>query len=118
MPEALPFRHVLDARQFSRDWLEQSLFPMAASLQATPASDLPRPLTGRRLFYLLYESSTRTRMSFEMAASLLGGSVTGMNSYDHRPEDETLEDRIRVLNEYPYDFLLLRYHEEGGARRA
>src|SRR5207248_8109047 len=57
-------------------------------------------------------------VSFEMAASLLGATVTGMDSYEHRPQDERLEDRIRVLNEYPYDFLLLRYHEEGGASRA
>src|SRR5919108_569851 len=64
------------------------------------------------------DASTRIRVSFEMAASLLGASVTGMDSYEHRPEDERLEDRIRVLNQYPYDFLLLRYHEEGGAQRA
>src|SRR6202011_135029 len=62
--------------------------------------------------------STRTRVSFEMAASLLGAAVTGMDSYEHRPDEERLEDRIRVLNEFPYDFLLLRYHEEGGASRA
>ena len=48
-----------------------------------------------------------------MAATLLGGSVTGVDSYEHRPEDERLEDRIEVLNEYPYDFLLLRYHRGG-----
>jgi aspartate carbamoyltransferase catalytic subunit len=109
--------HILDARQFTRDWLD-SLFPRAAELQATPAADLARPLIGKRLFYLFYEPSTRTRVSFEMAASLLGASVTGIDSSQHRPEDERLEDRIRVLNEYPYDFLLLRYHEEGGASRA
>jgi len=31
---------------------------------------------------------------------------------------ERLEDRIRILNAYPFDFLLLRYHLEGGASRA
>jgi aspartate carbamoyltransferase catalytic subunit len=113
-----PFRHVLDARQFTRDWLENSLFPIAARLQATPSAKLPQTLTGRRLFYLFYEPSTRTRVSFEMAASLLGAAVSGMDSHEHRPEEESLEDRVRVLNEYPYDFLLLRYHEEGGASRA
>jgi aspartate carbamoyltransferase catalytic subunit len=41
-----------------------------------------------------------------------------MDSHQHRPDDETLEDRIRVLNAYGYDLLLLRFHEEGGARRA
>lgn len=113
-----PLRHILDARQFDRVWLEKVLFPKAAQLQATPTERLPSPLLGKRLFYLFYEPSTRTRVSFEMAASLLGATVTGMDSHEHRPEDERLEDRIRVLNEYPYDFLLLRYHEEGGASRA
>jgi aspartate carbamoyltransferase catalytic subunit len=112
------FPHVLDARQFTRDWLETVLFPRAAELQATAPDQLARPLVGKRLFYLFYEPSTRTRVSFEMAASLLGATVTGMDSFEHRAEDERLEDRIRVLNEYPYDFLLLRYHEEGGAVRA
>jgi aspartate carbamoyltransferase catalytic subunit len=113
-----PFRHVVDARQFTRDWLETVLFPRALELQGMPATRLPSPLRGKRLFYLFYEPSTRTRVSFEMAATLLGASVTGMDSYEHRPEDERLEDRIRVLNEYPYDFLLLRYPEDGGASRA
>ena len=113
-----PFRHVLDARQFDRLWLDSVLFPRAAELQKTPTADLPQTLAGKRLFYLFYEPSTRTRISFEMAASLQGATVTGMDSYEHRAEDERLEDRIRVLNQYPYDFLLLRYHEEGGASRA
>src|ERR671929_1310706 len=110
--------HVLDARQFSRDWLEDVLFPLAAELQQTPPAELPSTLSGKRLFYLLYEPSTRTRVSFEAAVSLLGGSVAGMDADEHLPDAESLEDRIRVLNEYPYDFLLLRSHEEGGARRA
>jgi aspartate carbamoyltransferase catalytic subunit len=110
--------HVLDARQFSRAWLEDVLFPLAAELQRTPAADLPRTLLGKRLFYLLYEPSTRTRVSFETAVTLLGGGVSGMDADEHRPDAESLEDRVRVLNEYPYDFLLLRFHEEGGARRA
>src|SRR5215471_13524333 len=114
----MPLRHVLDARQFDRQWLETVLFPRAAELQSMPTERLPRTLAGKRLFYLFYEPSTRTRVSFETAAALQGASVTGMDSYEHRPEDERLEDRIRVLNEYPYDFLLLRYHEEGGAQRA
>src|SRR5215216_2641540 len=118
MTEAPALRHILDARQFHRQWLDTVLFPRAAELQETPPARLPSPLRGKRLFYLFYEPSTRTRVSFEMAASLLGAQVTGMDSHEHRPEDERLEDRIRVLNEYPNDFLLLRYHEEGGAQRA
>jgi aspartate carbamoyltransferase catalytic subunit len=111
-------RHILDARQFTRDWLETVLFPATERLQRTPTARLPRPLRDKRLFYLFYETSTRTRVSFEAAASLLGATVTGIDSYEHTPDEERLEDRVRVLNQYPYDFLLLRYHEEGGASRA
>ncbi|HEY0581130.1 MAG TPA: aspartate carbamoyltransferase [Chloroflexota bacterium] len=111
-------RHILDARQFTREWLESVLFPRTQQLQETPVAQLPRPLDGKRLFYLFYETSTRTRVSFEAAASLLGATVTGIDSHEHTPDEERLEDRIRVLNQYPYDFILLRYHEEGGASRA
>jgi aspartate carbamoyltransferase catalytic subunit len=111
-------RHILDARQFSRDWLETVLFPHTLRLQQTPADQLPKPLRDKRLFYLFYETSTRTRVSFEAAASLLGATVAGIDSHEHTPDEERLEDRIRVLNQYPYDFILLRYHEEGGASRA
>lgn len=111
-------RHILDARQFSREWLETVLFPRTQRLQETPTARLPRPLKDKRLFYLFYETSTRTRVSFEAAASMLGATIAGIDSHEHTPDEERLEDRIRVLNQYPYDFILLRYHEEGGASRA
>jgi len=109
---------VLDARQFDRSWLEHELFPLATQLERTPASALPPVLAGKRLFYLFYEPSTRTRVSFETAAVLLGATVSGMDSHEHRAEDERIEDRVRVLNEYGYDMILVRHHEEGGAARA
>src|SRR6202158_427636 len=111
-------RHVLDARQFTRDWLEQVLFPRALELQQTAVDRLGHPLAGKRLFYLFYEPSTRTRVSFEMAATLLGGTVHGIDTQDEQVRSERLEDRIRILNAYPFDFLLLRYRLEGGASRA
>lgn len=111
-------RHILDARQFAREWLNDVLFPAALELQQTPADRLRKALSGKRLFYLFYEPSTRTRVSFEMAATLLGASVHGIDSQEDQVRAERLEDRILVLNDYPFDFLLLRYHQEGGAARA
>jgi aspartate carbamoyltransferase catalytic subunit len=111
-------QHVLDARQFERQWLEEVLFPLALELQQTPTDRLARALADKRLFYLFYEPSTRTRVSFEMAVTLLGGTVHGIDSHEQYAQDERLEDRIRVLNEYPHDFLLIRYDQEGGASRA
>src|SRR3954468_1525837 len=102
--------HVLEAQQFSREWLEGELFPLAEQLAS---GDLAAqyPLRDRRVFWLFYETSTRTRVSFESAMALLGGSVSGLEVSTHPEElvSERLEDRIRVLNDYGYDFILLRY---------
>jgi aspartate carbamoyltransferase catalytic subunit len=111
-------RHVLDARQFAREWLEGAVFPTALELQQTPVERLGRPLGGKHLCSLFYESSTRTRVSFEMAAALLGATTHGIDGQDEATRAERLEDRITVLNDYLFDFLLLRYHQEGGAERA
>jgi aspartate carbamoyltransferase catalytic subunit len=111
-------RHVLDARQFAREWLEQTVFPTALELQQTPIAQLGRPLVGKRLCSLFYEPSTRTRVSFEMAATLLGATAHGIDGQDEATRAERLEDRVAVLNDYLFDFLLLRYHQEGGAARA
>ena len=111
-------RHILDARQFTREWLETVLFPAASQFQFTPPDQLGKPLAGKRLSYLFYEPSTRTRVSFEMAATLLGAEVHGVDSQEQEFRAERLEDRVQVLNGYPFDLLLLRYYEEGGAARA
>jgi aspartate carbamoyltransferase catalytic subunit len=73
-------RHVIDARQFQREWIEKSLFPLARTYQLMPASELPQVLAGKRLFFLFHQESTRTRISFESAVTLLGGSVAGLDS--------------------------------------
>jgi aspartate carbamoyltransferase catalytic subunit len=111
-------QHIVDARQFTRQWLDDVLFPTSLTLQQTPPRQLVPSMRGKRLFHLFYESSTRTRVSFEMAATLLGATVHGIDTQDEVSRAERLEDRVRVLNEYPIDFLVLRYFEEGGAARA
>src|SRR3982074_3750348 len=93
-------RHILDARQFTREWLETVLFPRTQSLQETPTAHLRRPLNGKRLFYLFYEASTRTRVSFEAAASLLGATVTGIYSHEHTPDEGVLQERIPRLHQH------------------
>ena len=111
--------HVLEARQFERAWLESTLFPLADRMAGLAEFGAHRLLDGKRLFWLFFEPSTRTRVSFESAIALLGGTATGIQ-VDPRAEliEERLEDRVRVINGYGYDYLLLRHHEEGGAERA
>lgn len=115
---ALP--HILDASQFSGDWLLEELFPRTDLMREVHRLGDSRLLTGRRMFGLFYQPSTRTRISFESAMTSLGGTVSGIEVLRETRErdDEPLEDRVRVLCSYGYDVLLIRYHEEGGASRA
>jgi aspartate carbamoyltransferase catalytic subunit len=117
VPHLTPM-HILDAKQFSPNWLTDTLFPLADTMRSIHQLGDSRVLNGKRLFYLFYQPSTRTRLSFESAMTLLGGTVSGLEPSRDERDDETLEDRIRVLNCYDYDAILLRHHEEGGAARA
>ncbi len=89
----------------------------------TPAErrELATRHVGRQLISLFYEPSTRTRLSFELAAAKLGiGIVSTENAreFSSAAKDETLEDTIRVLDEYHADLLVMRHHETGAAARA
>lgn len=112
--------HILDVAHFSREWLLEELFPRTDLMRQLHGLGDSRLLTGRRMFGLFFQPSTRTRISFESAMTSLGGTTSGIEVLREAREsdDEPLEDRVRVLCSYGYDVLLIRYHEEGGASRA
>ena len=112
--------HILDVAHFSREWLLEELFPRTDLMRQLHQLGDSRLLTGRRMFGLFFQPSTRTRISFESAMTSLGGTTSGIEVLreDRERDDEPLEDRVRVLCSYGYDVLLIRYHDEGGASRA
>ena len=73
-------------------------------------------LAGRAVFNLFYENSTRTAMSFAMAAARLQAQVLTL-SVEHSSvkKGETLEDTARTLNAMGPDALVLRHRENGAA---
>jgi aspartate carbamoyltransferase catalytic subunit len=75
----------------------------------------------RQLCSLFYEPSTRTRTSFEKAALNFGmGIVSTENAreFSSAAKGETIEDTIRVLDQYGFDIIVMRHHETGAAARA
>ena len=74
---------------------------------------------GKTLGYLFFEPSTRTRLSFESAIALLGGTSIGIadaaSSSLHK--GETLGDTIKVISSY-CDVLVLRHSLDGSSRFA
>lgn len=114
--------HIIESQQFDRDFLEKKLFPLAKEMEKVVKEGGSDILTGKRMITLFYEPSTRTRASFEMAMDLLGGKVVfsteNARQFSSAAKGETLEDTIRILNGYRPDVIVLRYDEEGGAKRA
>ncbi len=117
--------HVLNAQQFTPNQLER-LFLRADELRkmlAIPTSrrSLASRYKGHQLCSLFYEPSTRTRLSFEQAATKLGvGIVSTENAreFSSAAKGETIEDSTRVINEYDFSIIVLRHHETGSALRA
>jgi len=74
---------------------------------------------GKTLGYLFFEPSTRTRLSFEAAMALLGGTsigiADGLSSSIHK--GETLGDTVKVISGY-CDVLALRHSLDGSSRFA
>lgn len=108
--------HVLDAKQFDRETLED-LFQRASSLEKKTNPSL---LQNKIMVTLFYEPSTRTRLSFETAMVRLGGNVVSTENaaqFSSAAKGETIEDTIRVVSGYG-DVIVIRHFEEGAAFRA
>ncbi|MEO7366266.1 MAG: aspartate carbamoyltransferase catalytic subunit [Sphingomicrobium sp.] len=78
------------------------------------------PLGGRILFNLFYENSTRTLMSFAVAAHRLGAQMVSLPvEQSSAKKGETLDDTARTLNAMRPDALVIRHFEnEAPARMA
>ena len=117
--------HILTAEQFSHEELEH-LFTSADEFRETDRQiadrqEVMRKHFGRIMLSMFYEPSTRTRFSFEIAATKLGMGVVGTENageFSSAAKGETIEDTMKVLNEYGVDAISLRTKEDGLAVRA
>ncbi|WP_265570896.1 aspartate carbamoyltransferase catalytic subunit [Sphingomicrobium nitratireducens] len=76
-----------------------------------------RHLTGRQVVTAFFEHSTRTLMSFEIAARRLGGSVTRLPvEMSSVAKGETLRDTALTLDAMAPDAFVIRHPEPGAAR--
>jgi len=114
--------HIVEAQQFSREWLEKIFFPEAERMRVVFDERGSTELMGKRMISLFYEPSTRTRASFEMAMDYLGGRVVfcteNAKQFSSAKKGETLVDTVKVLNRYRPDVIVLRCNYEGGAKEA
>ena len=76
-------------------------------------------LKGLVLFNLFLENSTRTRLSFELAAKRLGADVINMSAEGSSiQKGETLLDTLKTVNAMRPDIAVIRAKAEGSAQSA
>ena len=114
--------HVVYSQQFSREWIEGEFFPLAREMREVFRSGGSNLLRGKRMVTLFYQPSTRTRGSFQMAMSYLGGEVPfateNAKEFSSAEKGESLEHSVKVWNCYRPDVIILRHNEEGAAEIA
>lgn len=80
--------------------------------------DDQRPLAGKTVVHLFFEDSTRTLVSFDLAARRLGAeSVVVPVRRSSVSKGETLEDTARTLAAMGVDAMVVRHGETGAPRR-
>lgn len=76
---------------------------------------------GQQVCTLFYEPSTRTRVSFEAAAGGIGIHVISTENagqFSSAIKGETLQDTVRVLDEYDFGAIIMRHPDKGSAAEA
>ena len=78
----------------------------------------PQLLAGRTVVNLFFETSTRTRSSFELAARRLGATVLNFDiASSSTSKGESLEDTLATLEAMQADAFIVRHRENGMPER-
>jgi aspartate carbamoyltransferase catalytic subunit len=108
-------RHVLDLDDFSRREMEQ-VVETADAMKEVLGREIRRvpTLRGTIVATLFYETSTRTRSSFELAAKALGADVVSVAAgASSVQKGESLVDSARTLQAIGADILVMRHRHSG-----
>jgi len=93
-----------------------AILESTARLERMDAAERARVLLGRTIALLFYESSTRTRTSFELAAKSLGATTTLVSDKSSSIEKgETLKDTGLTLRALGAEAIVLRHPSSGAA---
>jgi aspartate carbamoyltransferase catalytic subunit len=116
-PSPFPYNpcSLLSAQDLTLDALSH-LLARATALENQDPLTRARILAKRRIALLFYESSTRTRTSFELAAKGLGADTTLVSSLSSSIEKgESLKDTGLTLRALGAEAIILRHPNSGAA---
>ena len=107
--------HLLDVDDLTPAEFE-AVFQTADAMQEVLTREIRRvpTLRGKTLAILFYEASTRTRVSFEIAAKALGADVVNLAAASSSvSKGESLVDTVRTLQAIGVDAVALRHPQAG-----
>src|SRR3990170_2914039 len=112
-------RHLLDVEDLTREELDRIL-DLAVEMRGVRAARTHRSmLEAETVGLAFYESSTRTRVSFELAAKALGATVVDLGiAGSSVGKGESLVDTLRTLERTGVTILVLRHASAGAAHLA
>jgi len=109
-------KDIISIRDFGKENLESifSATEKIIDLDPTKRREIAR---GKTLGYIFFEPSTRTRLSFQAAMALIGGTSLGIAdiSSSSVQKGESLSDTVKVMSGYT-DILVLRHPLDGSSR--
>ena len=112
-------RHLISAADLTRDdaVLVLDTAEEMARVADRPIKKLPT-LRGRTVVNLFYEDSTRTRLSFEVAAKRLSADVINFSAKGSSvSKGESLKDTALTLQAMGADAVVVRHHASGAPHR-
>lgn len=108
-------RHILDIGQFSPDDIQHILNTADSfkEISARPIKKVPT-LRGHTIINLFFEPSTRTRLSFEIAAKRMSADTFNISaSTSSATKGETLIDTARNISAMHPDIIIIRHAFSG-----
>jgi len=108
-------RHILDIDDFTREEIEL-VFQTTRAMKEVLARPIRRvpALRGKTIVILFYEPSTRTRLSFEIAAKNLNADVSNLTAAASSvAKGESLVDTISTLQALGADIVIMRHPHSG-----
>ncbi len=113
-----PHRHLLGIEGLSPEEIALFLDRSETYVEQNRRADKKKNLlSGRTIINLFFESSTRTRTSFELAGKRLSGDVINMSvSTSAIKKGETLMDTAMTLNAMHPDVLVVRHGDSGAVK--
>ena len=115
---SFPHPHILGIEDLSADDITMLLDLAETYVEQNRAADKKSSqLRGRTVINLFFESSTRTRTSFELAGKRLGADTINMSvSTSAIKKGETLIDTAMTLNAMHPDALVVRHPDSGAVQ--